>query len=86
MSAIAAAFRDGGIWMYIILAVSIISIGITIERFIYLFFKYSVNAEPFMAQIQKLVIAREKIGRMAVQYSKEARAYVAEANKPKAAE
>ncbi|MEM8974398.1 MAG: acyl-CoA dehydrogenase family protein, partial [Pseudomonadota bacterium] len=38
------------------------------------------------AQIQKLVIAREKIGRMAVQYSKEARAYVAEANKPKAAE
>lgn len=57
MSAIAAAFRDGGIWMYIILAVSIISIGITIERFIYLFFKYSVNAEPFMAQIQKLVMA-----------------------------
>ena len=57
MSAIAAAFRDGGIWMYIILAVSIISIGITIERFIFLFFKYSVNAEPFMAQIQKLVMA-----------------------------
>ena len=28
------------------------------------------------AQIQKLVIAREKIGRMAVQYSKEARAHV----------
>ena len=43
--------------MYIILAVSIFSIGITIERFIYLFFKYSVNAEPFMAQIQKLVMA-----------------------------
>ena len=57
MSAIAEAFRTGGIWMYIILAVSIFSIGITIERFIYLFFKYSVNAEPFMAQIQKLVMA-----------------------------
>ena len=57
MGAIAEAFRTGGIWMYIILAVSIISIGITIERFIYLFFKYSVNAEPFMAQIQKLVMA-----------------------------
>ena len=28
------------------------------------------------AQIQKLVIAREKVGRMAVQYSKEAREYV----------
>lgn len=57
MGAIAEAFRTGGIWMYIILAVSIITIGITIERFIYLFFKYSVNAEPFMAQIQKLVMA-----------------------------
>ncbi len=57
MGAIAEAFRTGGIWMYIILAVSIISIGITIERFIYLFFKYSVNADPFMAQIQKLVMA-----------------------------
>lgn len=57
MGAIAEAFRTGGIWMYIILAVSIIAIGITIERFIYLFFKYSVNAEPFMAQIQKLVMA-----------------------------
>ncbi|MGI9478786.1 MAG: acyl-CoA dehydrogenase family protein, partial [Hyphomicrobiaceae bacterium] len=33
------------------------------------------------AQIQKLVIAREKVGRMAVQYSKEARAaYEASAN------
>lgn len=57
MNAIADAFRTGGIWMYIILAVSIIVIGIAIERFIYLFFKYSVNAEPFMAQIQKLVMA-----------------------------
>lgn len=57
MGAIAEAFRTGGVWMYIILAVSIIAIGITIERFIYLFFKYSVNAEPFMAQIQKLVMA-----------------------------
>jgi biopolymer transport protein ExbB/TolQ len=57
MSAIAEAFRTGGIWMYIILAVSIINIGIVIERFIFLFFKYSVNAAPFMAQIQKLVMA-----------------------------
>jgi biopolymer transport protein ExbB len=57
MGAIAEAFRLGGVWMYLILAVSIITIGITIERFIYLFFKYSVNAEPFMAQIQKLVMA-----------------------------
>ena len=57
MGAIAEAFRTGGIWMYVILAVSIIAIAVTIERFIFLFFKYSVNAEPFMAQIQKLVMA-----------------------------
>ena len=33
-------------------------------------------------EIQKLVIAREKIGRVAVQYSKEARAQVSGANRP----
>jgi biopolymer transport protein ExbB/TolQ len=57
MGAIAEAFQQGGIWMYIILAVSIVAIGIVIERFIFLFFKYSINAEAFMAQVQKLVIA-----------------------------
>jgi biopolymer transport protein ExbB/TolQ len=43
--------------MYIILAVSIIGFGVMIERFIFLFFKYNLNASAFMAQIQKLVIA-----------------------------
>jgi biopolymer transport protein ExbB/TolQ len=57
MQEIAKAFRDGGIWMYLILAVSIFAIGITIERFIFLFFKYNINAQAFMAQIQKLVMA-----------------------------
>ncbi len=57
MSAIAEAFRQGGGWMYVILVVSIIAIGIMIERFIFLFFKYNINAQTFMAQIQKLVMA-----------------------------
>jgi biopolymer transport protein ExbB/TolQ len=57
MGAIAEAFRTGGMWMYIILAVSIFAIGIVIERLIFLFFKYSINAEAFMAQVQKLVMA-----------------------------
>lgn len=57
MSAIADAFRNGGIWMYLILATSIFAIGITIERFIFLFFKYNINAQAFMAQVQKLVMA-----------------------------
>lgn len=57
MNAIAEAFREGGIWMYMILAMSIVAIGIVIERFIFLFFKYNINAHAFMAQIQKLVMA-----------------------------
>lgn len=57
MGQIAEAFRTGGIWMYIILGCSIFAIGIVIERFIFLFFKYSINAEAFMAQVQKLVMA-----------------------------
>lgn len=57
MGAIATAFRDGGIWMYLILATSIFAIGIAIERFIFLFFKYNINAEAFYAQVQKLVMA-----------------------------
>ncbi len=57
MGEIANAFRDGGVWMYLILVVSIVAIGIIIERFIFLFFKYNINATAFMAQIQKLVMA-----------------------------
>mgnify|MGYP000569005020 CR=1 FL=1 len=57
MGAIADAFRNGGIWMYLILVVSVVAIGIIIERFIFLFFKYNINANAFMAQIQKLVMA-----------------------------
>lgn len=57
MDAIAKAMSEGGIWMYVILAASILGIGIMIERFIFLFFKYNINANAFMAQIQKLVMA-----------------------------
>jgi len=57
MGEIAEAFRTGGVWMYLILSVSIVAIGIAIERFIFLFFKYNINAEAFMARIQKMVMA-----------------------------
>lgn len=59
MGAIAEAFRTGGIWMYLILGTSIFVIGIAIERFIFLFFKYNINAEAFYAQVQKLVMANK---------------------------
>ncbi len=48
---------EGMVWMWIILATSIVAIAIIIERFIFLFFKYNINASAFMKQIQKLVMA-----------------------------
>ena len=45
MEKIASAFAEGGAWMYIILATSIIGVGIIVERFIFLFFKYNNNAK-----------------------------------------
>jgi biopolymer transport protein ExbB len=57
MGQIADAFRDGGVWMILILLVSIVALGIVIERFVILFFKFNINANAFMAQVQKLVMA-----------------------------
>lgn len=57
MQQIAQAFQEGGIFMYVILLVSVVGVGLIIERFIFLFFKYNINASAFMAQIQKLVMA-----------------------------
>lgn len=45
--------------MYVILATSIVGVGIIIERFIFLFFKYNINASAFMSTIQKLVMANK---------------------------
>ncbi|TVR02379.1 MAG: MotA/TolQ/ExbB proton channel family protein [Deltaproteobacteria bacterium] len=57
MGTIAEAFRVSGIWMYLILVISIFALGIVLERFIFLFFKYNINALAFMRQIEKLVMA-----------------------------
>ena len=57
MQAIAEAFNAGGGWMYVIAFTSVVGLGIIVERFIFLFFKYNINATAFMGQIQKLVMA-----------------------------
>jgi biopolymer transport protein ExbB/TolQ len=54
---IALAFADGGVWMYAILVSSIIVLGIIVERFVFLFFRFNLNGKAFMAQIQKLVLS-----------------------------
>ncbi|MBI3179913.1 MAG: MotA/TolQ/ExbB proton channel family protein [Deltaproteobacteria bacterium] len=50
-------YTDGGFWMHPIAFCSVFGIAIIIERFIFLFFKYNINANQFMAQVQKLVMA-----------------------------
>jgi biopolymer transport protein ExbB/TolQ len=50
-------YTDGGFFMHPIAFVSVFGIAIVVERFIFLFFKYNINANQFMAQIQKLVMA-----------------------------
>jgi biopolymer transport protein ExbB/TolQ len=57
METIASFYKEGGVWMHPILFMSVIGLGIIIERFIFLYFKYNINASAFMAQIQKLVMA-----------------------------
>lgn len=57
MGSIAQAFRDGGIWMYPILAISVVALGVALERIYFLYLKYNMNGAAFMDQIQKLVMA-----------------------------
>ncbi len=56
MDYIARAFATGFPWMHAILLTAIIALAIIIERFIFLFFRYNINARAFMAQVQKLVM------------------------------
>jgi biopolymer transport protein ExbB len=50
-------FVDGGPFMWPIAITSVFGVAIMVERVIFLFFKYNINANQFMAQIQKLVMA-----------------------------
>ncbi|HOX45849.1 MAG TPA: MotA/TolQ/ExbB proton channel family protein [Myxococcota bacterium] len=57
MSTIAYFFEAGGIFIYINCAMLCWGLAIIIERMFFIFFRYNVNAEAFMAQVQKLVMA-----------------------------
>ncbi len=57
LSEMAKFYTDGGPFMHPIAFTSVFAIAIGIERFIFLFFKYNINANQFMSQIQKLVMA-----------------------------
>ncbi len=59
MSSIAEFFAAGGPFIYVNCITLAWGIAIILERIIFIFFKYNVNAEAFMAQIQKLVMAND---------------------------
>jgi biopolymer transport protein ExbB/TolQ len=61
MSTIAHHFEEGGWAMYIILFWLIVSVGIIVERAVYLY-KSSINKDVFLATMQKCILAGD-IGR-----------------------
>lgn len=56
---IAQAFRDGGPFMYPILAVSIFAAAIIFERTYYLAFRYSIDDRPYLSKIRDLLDNRD---------------------------
>jgi len=52
-------FKKGGPYLIINCFVLAWGVAVMIERVIFIFFRYNVNAEAFMAQIQKLVMAND---------------------------
>ncbi len=57
MADLAKWYISGGFYMHFIALASVVGLAIVVERIIFLFFKYNINAPQFMAQIQKLVMA-----------------------------
>ena len=57
MAKIAQFFVEGGVWMIPVGCVSFMVAAIAIERVIFLFFKYNIDGNNFMAQVEKLVNA-----------------------------
>lgn len=51
------AFREGGIWMYFILVIGVLSLSIFFERLILLYTKASVDKERFVGEVQRAILA-----------------------------
>jgi biopolymer transport protein ExbB len=57
MGDFAKFYEQGDIWMHPIALCSVIAFGIAVERIYALFFRYNINANHFMAQVQKLILS-----------------------------
>ena len=56
MQEIALFFRDGGIFMYFILAVAVVGIAILVEKSLLLIFRYNVDARAVWNRVSKFII------------------------------
>jgi biopolymer transport protein ExbB len=52
---IARFFRDGGLWMYPIVATSAFALAVTLERAIYFYIRSRVNAKALLTQVTRFV-------------------------------
>lgn len=50
-------FKQGGSFMYVLLAVAVFAMAIAFERLFYVSFRANINATAFMGQIQKYIMA-----------------------------
>jgi len=60
------AFQQGGVWMIAIALALMFSLSISVERFVRLFFKYSIDGASFMFEIQKYILANDLDGAIRV--------------------
>lgn len=56
MDILAKGMEQGGFFMWPILVCAVFGVSIGLERFFFIFFRASINAAAFMAQIQRLVL------------------------------
>lgn len=52
----AFAWENGGIWMWVIVVVSVACLALLIERVYYIFFKFNTNARTLMEAVQRNVV------------------------------
>jgi biopolymer transport protein ExbB len=57
MQFIVEFFTNGGIWMWVILAVGVLAAAIFLERFFVLFGKANVDKDKFIAHVQRAILA-----------------------------
>ncbi|MBS1983650.1 MAG: MotA/TolQ/ExbB proton channel family protein [Bdellovibrionales bacterium] len=50
-------FREGGIWMYLILVIGVFSLAIFLERLVVLYTRSSVDKERFIGEVQRAILA-----------------------------